>query len=82
MSEQGRWTKQPAGQGDDPEDIDVEMHDPDRVEHLAENRPVTNDQTPTGEQGTTADRPGVDGGGYPEETPRPPSGTAGAETDH
>jgi hypothetical protein len=30
-------------------------------------RPVVNDQEPTGEQGISSDRPGVDAGGYPEE---------------
>ncbi len=30
-----------------------------------ETRPVVNDQEPTGEQGISSDRPGVDPGGYP-----------------
>jgi hypothetical protein len=59
MSESSRWTKEPGGEGDDPRDIDVEAHDPDRVREAAETRPVVHDQEPTGEQGLTSDRPGA-----------------------
>jgi hypothetical protein len=39
------------------------MTERDRPE--PERRPVVNDQEPTGEQGISSDRPGVDPGGYP-----------------
>jgi hypothetical protein len=39
------------------------MSERDRPE--PERRPVVDDQEPTGEQGISSDRPGVDPGGYP-----------------
>lgn len=68
MTEQGRWTKPAEGHGADPREIDVERRDPERARVGAETRPVVNDQEPTGAQGITSDRPGVDPGGYPEES--------------
>ena len=67
MPEHGRWTK-PAGEhGEDPRDIDEERRDPEQARVQAETRPVVDNQEPTGEQGISSDRPGIDPGGYPEE---------------
>ena len=65
MTEHGRWTKPAGGHGEDPREIDEERQDPEGARLQAENRPVVNDQEPTGEQGVSSDRPGVDPGGYP-----------------
>jgi hypothetical protein len=54
-----------ARYGEDPRDIDQERADLERAESEPDTRPVVNDQTPTGEQGISSDRPGVDPGGYP-----------------
>lgn len=66
MTEQRRSTKEPASRGDDPRQTDADQYDEDRVEHLEQHRPVTNDQADIGERGVSSDRPGVDAGGYPE----------------
>ncbi len=66
MSESSRWTQDPGDQGDDPRDVDVEAHDPERVREQAETRPVVHDQEPTGEQGATSDRPGAGPPDHPE----------------
>jgi hypothetical protein len=52
-------------------DIDDEMHDPEQARITAESRPVVDDQEPSGEQGISSDKPGVDAGGYPDEPHRP-----------
>jgi hypothetical protein len=67
MTESERWTKQPAGRGDDPRQTDADQYDAERADHLAEHRPVTNDQPKIGRRGISSDRPGRDAGGYPEE---------------
>ena len=46
-----------------------DMEDPAGARLEAKTRPVVNDQEPTGEQGISSDRPGVDAGGYPEDPP-------------
>jgi hypothetical protein len=76
-----RWTKAPGEHGEDPRAADEEVLDPEHARELTENRPVVNDQEPTGEQGTSSDRPGVDGGGYPEPRPRVDPPTAGPADD-
>ena len=68
MSE-GRWTREPAGGGDDPRQTDAEQYDEETVRRREQTRPLTDDQDATGEQGVSSDKPGVDGGGYPEEPP-------------
>jgi hypothetical protein len=68
MSDQSRWTR-PAGEhGDDPAERDAELRDPEQARLLAEQRAVSHDQEATGEQGTSADQPGVDAEGYPGES--------------
>jgi hypothetical protein len=69
MTEQGRWTKEPAGRGEDPRRTEADQHDAERAEHVEENRPVTNDQPRVGQRAISSDQPGVDAGGYPEEPP-------------
>jgi hypothetical protein len=49
-------------------DTDEERDDPEHARIRAETRPVTHDQEPAGDQGISSDKPGVDGGGYPERT--------------
>ncbi len=67
MSEHGRWTREPGAAGEDPRDKDAEHEDAEAARLLAERRPVTHDQEAAGEQGISSDKPGVDGGGYPED---------------
>jgi len=69
VTEESRWTKPPGERGEDPTDIDERRADPAGALLEAETRPVVNDQEPTGEQGISSDRPGVDAGGYPEDPP-------------
>jgi hypothetical protein len=69
MTQQGRWTREAGGAGEEPDQLDAEHYDEERVRHLEENRPLVNDQPAGGDQGTSADKPGVDAGGYPEEPP-------------
>ena len=65
----GRWTDEPAGRGVDPRELEADHYDAEHVRHLEDNRPVTDDQPRTGRMGSSSDKPGVDGGGYPEERP-------------
>jgi hypothetical protein len=76
MTEQGRWTREPSGQGDDPAEVDAEQYDEEHVRHLEQNRPLVNDQPASGDQGISSDKPGVDAGGYPED-PRTEADTDG-----
>lgn len=66
MTEQGRWTREPGGRGDDPAQLDAGHYDEEHVLHLQEDRPLVNDQPASGEQSISSDKPGVDAGGYPE----------------
>jgi hypothetical protein len=56
-SSQDRYVK-PA-EGEDPRDIDKEFSDADVVARRQAERAVTHEQHPEGEQGTSADAPGV-----------------------
>lgn len=65
MPQKGRWTKPPAGRGDDPREIDEEFRDDDAAARQERSRPVIHDQEPAGQQGISSDKPG-DEHNYPE----------------
>ena len=81
MTEHGRWTKAAGEHGQDPRDIDEERLDPEKARVQAETRPVVNDQEPSGEQGISSDRPGIDPGGYPEKADTDAEAEADADAD-
>jgi hypothetical protein len=60
-------SRTPAAPGSEPE-ADEEPRESAQLRRAKGELPVVNDQEPTGQQGTSSDRPGVDPGGYPEQS--------------